>query len=94
MSDLPSSGAVREALAYPISEADVLAIPKEVFLALADAARDWLRIQEEAETIWWCEEHELPGGRDDCLWDELPGDVPSGPCRMVECLVVPLGDNE
>jgi len=57
---------------------------------IREAARDWLRIQEEGETIRWCEVHKRGAMRGQCGPDAFYKE----PCRMVERLVVPLGDNE
>jgi len=57
------------------------------------AARDWLRGQEEGETIWWCEEHSSNGATNLHCYRDLLSETPVV-CRIVECLLVPLGDNE
>lgn len=62
--------------------------------ALATAARDWLRIQEEAETIWWCEEHDSVWTDGMCQSADLhtvknPTGIWIGAnCRMVEADLV------
>jgi hypothetical protein len=94
-----SPEAVREALGVVADGGAAITVEDlRALRVVVAAARDWLRIQEEAETIWWCEKH---GSRRNGVVCDLIAPYPEAtklimePCVMVERrLVVPLGDNE
>jgi hypothetical protein len=80
--------ALREALDHYTSEPSSLVIK---------AAREFLRLKENGEKVWWCEEHKAVKsnrGPDECqaYFLGLEGLVALilSPCRMVKKLLVDL----